>query len=342
MTSVHIASRPIVSYSHLIVYPHVYVRCSSPHATSPPLRHVCRDRPDSPEEPEWGEDDAERAERIGLTDGSGDEERNSSSDAKDGGQQSQQKQIEKANTRGVGKLRHMKSRIVRSIGSGVGRSSAQQANALPGDAPAANSQGGGEANGKKQGEGGGNGKGDGQLQLAQQPMLSRDDNIPMPIPPAALRVAKERKSHSSPALLQKEQFKKERKERKEEEEKQQGGGEGSEKPKKRKELEGAPPLQRAASHDFGFDVEELQTEALMSGTKGYMQWKDVSYTVTLDDGTQKTLLNQTFGYVRPGVMVNHFMPHHSTRRAAPVGDHLSAHSSSHGLPPPLCPLFSAP
>ena len=64
----------------------------------------------------------------------------------------------------------------------------------------------------------------------------------------------------------------------------------------------APPLHRAVSHDFGFEIEGKQTEALVSGVKSYMQWKDLSYTVTLDNGKQRRLLHKTFGYVRPGIM----------------------------------------
>ena len=56
------------------------------------------------------------------------------------------------------------------------------------------------------------------------------------------------------------------------------------------------------SHDFGFEIEGKQTEALVSGVKSYMQWRDLSYTVTLDNGKQRQLLNKTFGYVRPGIM----------------------------------------
>ena len=40
----------------------------------------------------------------------------------------------------------------------------------------------------------------------------------------------------------------------------------------------------------------------MSGVKSYMQWRDLSYKVTLDSGKEKQLLNKTFGYVRPGIM----------------------------------------
>ena len=269
-------------------------------------------KPDSPESPEWGEDDGERAERIGLSDGAG----GPSSGASDGSGHAQQKQLEKVQQQ-PGRLHRMRSKIVRSVGSVVGadnRGTAQQANAMPGDVPNTTSQGTGAGGGTAaQSQGGG----DGQLQLAVQPMLSRDDNIPMPIPPAALQVAKSRKSNSSPALLQKEQLYKERQDRQKEEAEQQhpGGGGGADggqgvQPDQagkgeqlaKKAAGSKAPLQRAASHDFGFDVEHMQTEALVSGNKSYLQWKDLSYTVTLDNGTERRLLHKAFGYVRPGIM----------------------------------------
>ena len=265
------------------------------------------DKPDSPESPEWGEDDGERKERIGIADGG---------DQQDDAGNAQQRQLQKAQQQQPSRLQRMKSKIVRSVGHVGGnddRVTAQQANAVPGDAP--NTTAGGSSGGggpAAQSRGGGEAKGSGGLLLAQQPMLSRDDNIPMPIPPAALQVAKARKSNSSPALMQKEQLKQEREERKKEAEQHGGaagdgyGGQsdqgGKEEQKAKKAAGSKAPLQRAASHDFGFDVEHMQTEALVSGNKSYLQWKDLSYTVTLDNGTQRRLLHKTFGYVRPGKM----------------------------------------
>ena len=252
--------------------------------------------PDTPESPEWGEDEGELKQRLGQ-DAGGDS-------SGDGQQQRIQQQ------RQPGKLSKMKSKVVRSVGAfDNSRPAAQEAAAEPGDAPAATSQGQTTARDGGQGD-------SAEKMLAVEPMRSRDDSIPMPIPPAALRVAKAHKSNSSPALLQKEELNAQRQQKLEDERKAGDGGQsqpqqgqGKQKGKQQPQSQqgaGAdgqpPPLQRAASHDFGFDIEHKRTEALVSGSRGFIQWKDLSYTVTLDSGKERQLLKKCFGYVRPGVM----------------------------------------
>ena len=269
------------------------------------------DKADSPEAPDWGEEGVEGAEQqqaLMVADG-----RPVAPKAKDNSK--------------APPLHKRKSKIVRSMANIT--MDAQMANAEPGDAPAANSQGAAQRGSDRetgpekeeeeqkssedntQGEGA---KGpDGKI-LATKPMRPRDDSIPMPIPAAALLVVKAKKSNSSPALLQKEELEAAHKKKKEEEEKQRGDKQRGKSGQQRQQggatkggntesgHPSAPQLQRAASHDFGFEIEGKQTEALVSGVKSYMQWKDLSYTVTLESGKQRRLLNKTFGYVRPGIM----------------------------------------
>ena len=265
------------------------------------------DKADTPESPDWGEVDADGAEQqqaLMVADG---------------------KPVPpKVKEDKQPPLHKRKSKIVRSLANlSV---SAQMANALPGEAPAANSQGTGSGEGRGEAErpdegrtndsqdpnqGEGEKGPDGKI-LATKPMRPRDDSIPMPIPAAALLVVKAKKSNSSPALLQKEELEAKRDKEKEEEQKQRGDkgrgkngqqqGQNTQGGKTAAGLPSAPGMHRANSHDFGFEIEGKQTEALVSGVKSYLQWKDLSYVVTLDNGKQRTLLNKTFGYVRPGIM----------------------------------------
>ena len=265
------------------------------------------DKPDTPEAPDWGDvgaDGAEQQQALMAADG---------------------KPVPPKPVDGTKQppLHKRKSKIVRSMENLT--VSAQMANAEPGDAPAANSQGTGNGEGRSRperpddegrtnnesGDQGEGGKGpDGKI-LATKPMRPRDDSIPMPIPAAALLVVKAKKSNSSPALLQKEEMEAAAEKKKEEEQKQRADhGQKQGRQQGKSAMGGntesghpsAPQLQRAASHDFGFEIEGKQTEALVSGVKSYMQWRDLSYTVTLDNGQQRKLLNKTFGYVRPGIM----------------------------------------
>ena len=229
------------------------------------------DWPDSPEAPDWGELEAADA-AAGRAKGA---------------------------PRAAGKK---KSKIVRSMTNLT--MSAQMANAAPDDLPASNSQGygnnrvnyadqerpdNGATNSGDANQGGGEKGPDGTI-LATKPMRPRDDSIPMPIPAAALLVVNAKKSNSSPALLQKE------------EQKQRGGHNSNQLKDGDQQGSVTPTLHRAASHDFGFEIAGKQTEALVSGVKSYMQWRDLSYVVTLESGKQRTLLSKAFGYFRPGYM----------------------------------------
>ena len=266
-------------------------------------------KPDTPEAPDWGDVDADGAEQqqaLMVADG-----KPVPPKARDPSKQPP--------------LHKRKSKIVRSMENLT--FAAQMANAEPGDVPAANSQGTGSGEGRSRperpDEGRTNDEGDANRSegdkgpdgkiLATKPMRPRDDSIPMPIPAAALLVVKAKKSNSSPALLQKEELEAAHEKQKKEEEEKRNADSGNKKDsqQQRRNATGrnsesgrpsAPPLQRAASHDFGFEIEGKQTEALVSGVKSYMQWRDLSYTVTLDNGNQRKLLNKTFGYVRPGIM----------------------------------------
>ena len=178
------------------------------------------DKPDTPEAPDWGDVDTDGAEQHQAL------------MVADGKPVPPKPRDEKKATAGS-----KKSKIVRSMTNMT--ASAQMANAEPGDAPAADSQGTGRGEGQagperpdagassdekqqldnNQSEGD---KGpDGKI-LATKPMRPRDDSIPMPIPAAALQVVKAKKSNSSPALLQKEELEAKKNKKKEDEQKQHG------------------------------------------------------------------------------------------------------------------------
>ena len=263
------------------------------------------DKADSPEAPNWGEmdeDGAAQQQSLQVADG-----KPVTSKTGDGTKQP---------------LAKLKSTIVRSMANVT--MSAQMANAEPGDVPAANSQGAGARDGRSQpdrpnqasttsndpnrttGTEGEHGK-----ILATQPMRPRDDSMPMPIPAAALLVVKTKKSNSSPALLLEEETQAKEDKRKEEEKQKANNEQGTDVQQWPSSAKGgntqtdrpsASALHRAASHNFGFEIAGKQTEALVSGVKSYMQWRDLSYTVTLESGKQRQLLNKTFGYVQPGIM----------------------------------------